>query len=83
MNLVYSLFFYLSYVSPAYEDVTFHPSIGAAPGIDIYDAREAIARTAQINSVDEEWDDNIYHIDVATDLFETRENQETGLGKLL
>lgn len=84
MKLVYSLFFYLSYVTPAYGDIIFHPSIGLASGAEraaINNARASIEETAQINSAPPA--DDEYLENVAIELVETRENQDILLGKSL
>lgn len=85
MNLVYSLFVYLSYVTPACGNIIFHESIGLAPANEqnaIYAARESIARTAA-TSEDEDWDDDDFLLNVAVDLVETQEKQQLLLGRSL
>ncbi len=85
IHLAYSFFVYLSHVVPAY-GIIFHPSIEVAPDPErdaIYDAVDALRRTAQANSVDSEWDDNMFLIATATDMFGDADNQDIGLRKSL
>ena len=78
IHIEYSFVFCLSHVVPVY-GIIFHPSIEVAPDPErdaIYDSVDALRRTAQANSVDSEWDDNVYLIATAMDIFGNADNQE-------
>lgn len=84
--LVHSLFFSLSYVTPAYGEIIFHESIQLAPAIErnvIYAARASIAETASINDEYDEWDGSLYLEDLARDLVGSPANIATLYSKSL